>query len=210
MKSKLFLFTFLLFSTQLFSQHSIFIEGGNKYPVENMYLSNGPAVELGYRYNFHKNYIINASFSINTFAQNPSYSFHKEPYISEYTLSLWPEGQEIILHSNFNINIAGGVVFLKKFFIQPTLLLGVSGNYTYHRYDYLTIDNENRPIESINVDKSKYNIGFWGAAGFFVKISNKIMLQGFANYNTQPFVEIGIQKKTINSWGWQTGISFVL
>jgi len=199
------LILFCLVPLQNYAQHSIFFNAGGIEAEKNIYLSDGFSFEVGHQYTFKNNLFLQTALNAGTLKQNPSYTFSSEPSISPEIVILLPHGSELKF-ANFNINTNAGYVFLKKYRIQPIILAGLSGNFTYHTYTKFTVWENGISADIVN--GNQFHVGFQVAGGLFIRITQKISLQGLFNYSTFPFVKIGIQEKQLNLSKWQCGISY--
>jgi len=201
------IFTLLAISTiQAQSQHNISLNFGRKDAANNMYLQKGHNLELGYQFDFGKNYFLKTSINSFLIKENPEYSLINETSIDQTYSYMFPftEGLNIVFANGINVNF--GLTFCEEKKLQPLFSLGLSGYYLQHYYYTLIVDQRN--MTDKKVYQNQFNPAFQMSSGLIFRITDHIKLQTTGTLQTLPFAKIGIQEKKLTTLEINAGIMY--
>lgn len=194
------------------AQSYITLGGEKNMAIKNLYLTDGFGISAGYQYRLQSNFFIDSQLSFSILKQNKAYSFRDEPnLLNDYDYFLISQFTPTTLYGAAKGNLSFGYYFMYKYKVRPFFLLGVCTGYISHQYSNIAIEPGTQTtattFELVQQQNNQLTIGLVSQIGLNVKITNRLNLKASINYNTLPYVKVGIQEINVKTYGWQIGIS---
>lgn len=190
----------------LYAQYSYLLGYGQAKPLNNLYFSEAKSILLGYEKPINNKFSLQFEFIPAIFIQDSNYRYSDDYPVEFGNNHYYNENTPKIILTNLELAANINYTFFKYKRFKSFAQLGISGNYLWHRFEFLALYTIDGVGMGIN-ETFQYKLGLNGQVGISFEVAKVLDVRTAVKYSYLPYSKIGVKQIPLQYVGLVFGIT---